>query len=104
MVLQGDAIIRYDLSKHTFERAALRGMTDSMSPSFCQINSKKMFISGGSSKEGSSALKKYQSTSSSAYTYHWINHAIIKHKSMPAAKINHTLALFLNCVYSVGGA
>ena len=104
MVLQGDAIIRYDLSKHTFERAALRGMTDSMGPSFCQINSKKMFISGGSSKEGSSALKKYQSTSSSAYTYHWINHAIIKHKSMPAAKINHTLALFLNCVYSVGGA
>lgn len=103
MVLNNENLLRYDLNKQNCERASMRGVLDSIGCSFCQINSKRIFISGGGLKEAALLPKKPLTPSASAYSYTWQNHSVIKHKPMPAARMAHSLVFFLGAVYTLGG-
>lgn len=46
--LHYDSVLRYDLLQRVYEKASLGYLLDSMKPSYCQVNSKRLFICGGS--------------------------------------------------------
>ncbi len=78
-------------------------MMEAWKPSYCQANSKKLFLCGGSVRETPPTLKKLQVASGATYSYNWNTHTLVKHRAMSVPKMYHTIALFLNSMYTVGG-
>ena len=103
LFLHYDSVLRYDLVQRVYEKANLGYLLDSMKPSYCQVNSKRLFICGGSIRETPPTLKKFQVASSSCFSYNWQTHTLVKQRSMPHGKMSHSATLFLNSVFVLGG-